>query len=500
MEKKREKEIDFKLKTEDDSSGLPEDALPELIPSEESADPATVSDPPTPPALQKSTERLQNSGVNNKRSPFSSVTFKSVVLGLAFLAVGAGISQSWKWYWNAPRIDHQSLTFLAPTVLGGLVGDPDAAFAMQMVPVISSDVQSGSKHMKAEIFVSDLQKQTSFNALQQFVTQSSGDKSLSTLALCTTFSARGKSAEAVDASRPLIDGTQNPIMKCYLALLLGLNGDFPGCLTELNKGIASGSSGKLWVDESSRRTLYTMKSNVLRAMGRPDESLAALNSPQCAESFKDTSDSDSLLLCKAAAYLHLGQPDKAIVLACQGKELNRMILSTAYLMKGDYTEALTQAQDVYLALSRIYSQQGRLDEALKYADKADAAVNSVTTREQQVFVLNQLARYKDALAISDDLSEYSRLRSATGSMEAFVEIPADRALAFAHLGDVRNAMYEANLALGNNPNCRTALEAAKLASTKRGDLVKVAQYEDKLKHLVSPPNLRPIAFNSKNKR
>ncbi len=161
-----------------------------------------------------------------------------------------------------------------------------------------------------------------------------------------------------------------------------------------------------------------MKAAVLRAMGQPEAALNYLDS-EFSKDYKNYSYyADEMRSAKAAALIHLGQYDKAIALACQAKELNRMVLSTAYLMKGDYNEALTQAGDCYLALSRIYSQQGTLGEALKYAEKADAGIDSITTREQRVFVLNQMKRYKEALALSANLTEYAKLRNGSGSLEA----------------------------------------------------------------------------------
>ncbi len=512
MEKKREKEIDFKLKPEDDASRLTEEPLPELIPSEAIAGAATVpesNDVETASqvveesmqtsAKEQSSEHSQNDAGRN-RPVFSRVAFRSMLIGLACLAIGAGLTQAWKWYSNAPRTAHPSVEFLTPTVLWGLVGDPDAAFAIQMVPALADEMRSSGPEMKAQIFVPEVQKQTSFDAVNRYLTQSTGDKSLSTLAMGTTLSASGRTVEAVQTVRPLINRTDNPIMKGYLALLLGLSGDLPGSLIEVNKGIEAGKTGKVWMYQSSLHTLYTMKANLLRSMGRPAEALAVLVSPECVECFKNNSwETDSLSLSKAAVYLQLGQPDKAIVLACQSKELNRMILSTAYLMKGDYSEALTHAQNSYLALSRIYSQQGRLDQALKNAEKADSAINSIITKEQRVYVLNQLKRYREALAISSDLTEFTKLNSANGSMDAMVQIHADRAVAFAHLGDAHNAILEANLALACNPNCRRALEAAKLASTILGDLAKVAEYQNRLNELGSRPDVRPVSFSSQNK-
>ncbi|CAN5633531.1 hypothetical protein BH10CYA1_BH10CYA1_45320 [soil metagenome] len=513
MEKKREKEIDFKLTSEADSAELIEEVLPELIASEEE-NTEPIESPKENAKSQSAalvnkqsansaSQRVLTQGTASSEAPILSakkrrVTFRAVLIGVTALAIGAGLTQTWRWYRDAPRSELRTVEFSTPTFLGGLIGDPDAAFAVQMVPVLVNDYTT-SGNPKYGGMVTEVQKQFAFEATRRFIENSPGDKSLSILTMGTALSARGQSAEAVRTMRPLIDKTDNPAMKGYLGLLLHLTGDLPASLTELDKGIAYAKTGKVWMSDSGSSNIYTLKSAVLRAMGRPEEALAVLDSPECAEWFKTGSyNRESMLLTKAAAYLHLGQPDKAIKLACECKQLNHMILSTAYLMKGDYGEAITQADQSYLALSRIYSQQGRLTEALEYAKLADSAVDSMTTREQHVFVLNQLKHFKDALSISNDLAEYSKLSNASGSAEALVQIHADRAYAFAELGDTRNALLEANLALGNNPGCRQALEAARLASTKSNDLANAARFENRLRQLKSTRDVRPVAFSTKN--
>ncbi len=269
MEKKQEKEIEIKLRAESDSPGSAEETRPELIPAAEGCvddtmlpdapvsapesapalvpepAPASVPEPasasvPEPatsepgkePATAGASVQEPQSSTADKGTASIKLTSRYVLIGLSLLLLAGSLAQAWSWYVLAPRPDRAAAHFMTPALLAGLVGDPDAAYAIQMMPVMISDVSIGDKHQIGAMDVPELQKLNSFEALQQFIAHSSGDKSLSTLAMSTTFSARGKAADAVRTVRPLIDSTGNPIMKGYLAMLLCLNNDLPGALTE----------------------------------------------------------------------------------------------------------------------------------------------------------------------------------------------------------------------------------------------------------------------------
>lgn len=518
MDKKAEKEIETEVKLraqsqlaepgKADVSG--ENSPPHLVvsdsdgPGMESEMQKTDSQNSEPPMVSSdaSAESLlaqrEHSG-KDKKVGGGGVWFKRpqylAVFVVTFLVLVFGcVGNFAHWYWNAPRHESPVTPFLTPAILTGCIGAPDAAYSLPLLPEVlrtfdEDDVATRSQRANREKFFT-----LGMANLNRFLERSGPmDQPISLLTKCTLLCKMGEPAEAARLFRPLADKYDSPMLKLYQGVFLTLSEDFKEAIGQLDEGAALAKSGKGTIHSSSFYHLWILKAEILQAMGRPEDALAVLNSPGLSERMANYA-TDNLQESKASVYLQLNQPDKAIVTACQVKKLDHFILSAAYLMKGDYDEAKNHAMDSDLALSRYYSNVGKLDEALKFAKNADRDSHTVVTREQVVYVLNQMARYKEALALSQNISGFCFLRSLPGAWQAIPTLRADRAYALAKSGDAKGALTEANKVLKNNPFSRMALEAARLAYQTLGDRVNEALCAKRIKELKNNVDFRPMPY------
>jgi tetratricopeptide (TPR) repeat protein len=523
VDKKAEKQTDFILKPEGGDSSSVENGIPELVANDSTSSDTTAHALSPVANEQHSESAVQNSvsaplprAVKEKRKslPFFRRRPRPALLAvLALLILWIPLQHATNWYFTAPR---PSRPMDAPpfvvvpllAVVTAWVGEPDASYAFQLAPVMMHNAKFFGKPDAKEMGEEKELRKIGLGNIDSFIQQSAAkDHQLSILAKSMALYTSGRSAEAAIEIESVTSGARNPMLKSYRAGLLAVGGDLYGALAELNKCIAM-------VELTGRRTFYyhqiypwIQKAHLLMAMGRPEDALATLNSPFLISLAEQRVGSRAdILLCKAAVYLQLGEPDKAIAVLNDSPDSalaqDQILLSTAYLMKAEYSKAVEAAKDssqTDFALSRIYSNQGAFNKALTYAEKADKELGTLYSLEQRVYVLNQLGRYADALALSKNLFPHTESGAGIsgGDLKAQPEMHADRALAFVKLGMPKEALVEAGIALRRNENCRSALEAARLASLSLGDRAGVAFYDSMLKKNHLPPGYRPI-FQTKS--
>lgn len=507
MDKKAEKEIEIeiKLRPESENVGSGEDSHPDLVVSDselfrmesgtQTSEPSVVANsakgdlsPLADPQQKGKAKNPINSSPWFKRPGYVGV-FTLTFLILFF----GGIGYFMQWYVKAPRHEMPSTLFTTPALLTGTVGAPDAAYSLLLLPEVVDlvDEESITPAQKAN---HDKHLTLGLANLNKFLAHAnSADQPMSVLTKCTLLCKNGEAGEAARLFRPLAEKYASPLLKLYAGAFLMLSGDLHEAIEQYDKGAALAKMGKGSINSSTYYQFWTMKAEVLQAMGRPSDALSVLESPDLSEYISSVS-TDTLLKNKASVYLQLNQPDKAIVAACQMKKLDRFILSAAYLISGDYREALNQAGDSDLSLSRYYSSLGKFEEALKHAETADRDSHTVVTREQVVYVLNQMGRYKEALALSQNISAFSQLRAIPGDWIAILVLRADRAYALAKSGEARSALEEASKVLKNNPFSRTALEAARLSYATLGDRAAEQMFAKRIEELKNKSDFRPLPF------
>ncbi len=532
MEKKAEKQNDFILKPESDEVATSGDVLPELVSSPESteleskpsADLGTspTSDDPQPSDPLAESFSIDPSPINPSIDPkhardtlektdiFASVKSEKkpvlpafvrqtllplLIVFLVVIIVLIPIKNAMVWYQEAPRTSYPGAVSFVPSIFTAWIGDADASYALQLAPIMMKDSDEKADERK------QFRNITLTNA-ERFLQQTgNAPQSLTRIAGSLALTSEGRSKEAADIIQVVADNASNPMIKAYHALLLAANGDMKTALSEVDRGLALDQKGEKYISYTNSFFLWWEKAQILQAMGKPAEALALLNSPECLASTKDGSMSGpgDVLVSKASAYLQLGEPDKAIALYEGIKAPNHIVLFLAYLLKNDYDRAFREAAEISstpnLALSRIYSQKGQLEQALDYAEKAEMKSRNLLTLEQHVHVLNQLGRWKESLTISQNPSAFANLINLSSpGIQCQSELHALRAEAYANLGESANALVEAKMALNINPDCRRALEAARLASSNLRDPGKVEFYESQLRHLTTPINYRPVFF------
>jgi tetratricopeptide (TPR) repeat protein len=427
----------------------------------------------------------------NKSLRLSHSTFRKTFALIAFSASFVAVNNGLKSFWNSPMAP-QLTVFGGTSIFSAWCGDPDAAYALQSLPLVINDLSIDPQNTRGAI--SPARRAALIASLDRFVGNSPvGSRELSKLTHAIVLANNGRPKEAAALLAEL--QSENPLVSSLRASVLAMIGDYPAALAECDRGIDFVASSKGMFGSSSCETLWELKAQILLAMGRPEEALSVLELPNFPESSREWAlKQDSIKNLKAAAYLKLGQPNQAIITACQAGRLNHTLLSIAYLMRGDIQEAKQQAGDSSLALSRIYSQSGQLQEALKYAKLADDAKFGLHAREQHVYVLNQLGRYREALALCQDLSKFAKVNYLTEIMEHKPQLYADMAWSYARLGQSKEALALAESVLNNNPSNKQALEAAKLASQLDGNNTAVEEFDKRLKALNPHFYNRPIIF------
>ncbi len=455
------------------------------------------------PKSNESMESNANAPKPNAKTPLntppskyskSAVRKTAAIIGIVALLVAA--SNGLKAFWNSAH-SGQLMVLEGPAIISAWCGDPDAANGLLALPLMMSEL---SDNDSIKNIISPQRRAGVLASVDKFVAQTPVDKrTMTTLIDGIVEAGNGNPVKAAALLEEM--KSDSPLVIGMHAAVLPMTGDYGGALKEAERGIQLTMAKKTHnYTYGAYSSLWFVKAQVLLAMGRAAEALKVLEMPGFPESLKETAlKDDSVLQVKAASYLKLRQPDKAIVTACQMSRLNHMLLSTAYLMKGDFREATQHAYKSSLALSKVYSQTGRLDDALKYAKTADDAHFGVAAREQHVFVLNQMGRYREALAICADLSTLTNIDNLMESLHIMPELHADMAWAHAKLGHAKEALEHANWVLKVEPTCRQALEAAKAASQLTGDLDAYRNYDTRLRNLSSNLYDRPVLFSDKNK-
>jgi tetratricopeptide (TPR) repeat protein len=536
VEKKAEKQNDFILKPESDEAAESGEVLPELVSGPDldvsptleafgAPQPSELTASATDPPIDLSAESQSHSpnpsspdlviepqdasdtpietgrltGVGRAKKTAKPTFFRQNVLPLVLVilvlvVVLIPLKNAFVWYKEAPRTFFSGGVSFVPAIFTAWVGDADAAYALQLgaTAMIESDPKlHGEK--------SQFRKITLKNA-EQFVQQTGAPQSLTRLAASLAYTSEGRPKEASAVIRGVAENASNPLIKAYDALLLAGSGDMKAALSEIDQGLAIDKKGETYFGYGNGFLLWWEKAQILQAIGKPAEALAFLNSSEClASTQKGLMNSSDLLISKSSALLQLGEPDQAIALNEGIPAPNHITLFLAYLLKNDYERAFHEAHEISgtpnFALSRYYSQKGQLAEALDYAEKAEQKSRNLITLEQHVHVLNQLGRWKESLSISQDPSTFANLMNLTASgIQCQYELHALRAEAFANLGQSATAFVEAKMALDINPECRKALEAARLASANLKDFAKVAFYDDQIRRLTTPINYRPLFF------
>ncbi len=507
MDKRAEKEIEIEIKLTPESEKLSsEEPLPELVtPTSELPDQVAECSPKesqpltasTNPAIDRKTDG--QAGADKKvahMSPwFKRRKYRAVFVVVSLVLLAGCASYFSQWYGSAPRHSRPMTMFMVPTILSSWVGDPDTAYTLQLLPELMVTERDEKGMTPSQHDIHEKLSTIGFDDMRHFLEQSKGaDRPMSTFTECVMLSRAGKTAEAARLFRPLLEKYSSPLLNLYQGIFLTLDGQMHDALVQFDKGMALANAGRGSIHSTSFYYFWIMKAATLQSMGKPAEALSVLESPELLERIK-SAPVDTLAPSKASVYLQLGQPDKAIVTACQMKKLDRFILSAAYLMKGDYDEALTHSKGSDLALSRYYSSLGKLEVALNHAESADKSLDTVVTREQRVYVLNQMGHYKEALALCQEMDKYSHFRTLEGAWQAIPVLHADRAYAYAKSGDAKNALAEANEVLKNNPFSYTALEASRLASAKLGDKVNEELYSKRINELKNKSDYRPLPFS-----
>ncbi len=436
-------------------------------------------------------EHLSGVKPPNKSFRLSRSTFRKTCALIAFSAAFVAVNNGLKSLWSSP-LAAQLTIFGGASVFSAWCGDSDAAYALQEFPVMIddlSDYSGGGRKM-----ISPERRAAVIASLNRFVKSSgTGSHELSKFAHAVVMASNGKPLEAAHLLSDL--KAENPLVSGLLASTLAMVGDYSAALEECNRGIEIISQSKGRFDSTMCEGLWDVKAQILTAMGRPEAALTVLELPQFPEFFKEPAlKRDSIKSMQASNYLKLGQADKAIVTLCQSSTLNHVLLSAAYLQKGDIAEAKQQAGDSRLALSRIYSQTGDLDKALQYAKAADDAKFGLHAREQHVYVLNQMGRYREALALCNDLTEFEKLKYLSEIFESMPQLNADMAWSYARLGRSKEALALAESVLKINPSNRVALEAAKLASHLTGNVAGYEEFDKRLKYLNPYLLDRPTLF------
>lgn len=456
---------------------------------------ATDRDADARAALKHENSAESGRGLNSRSKParFSKTTIRKTLVASVLVALLVAASNGLKSFWSSP-ISSQSVVFMGPSIFSAWCGEFDAANALQALPTMATEVSSTGSFLPAR-------RRAAVEAcLERFVGSTPvGKRAMSTVVDAVLLAAKGNPGQAVE----LLGGldSDSPVVSGFHAAVLTIMGQYPAALETCDRGIRAVEASRGAFSPTTYDALWTIKAQTLIAMGRPDDALKVLDLPGYPDRYKEEAlKRDSFLEARAAALLRLNQPDQAIIVACQMRRLNHMILSTAYLMKGDVSEAEQHAGKSYLALSKIYSQTGRLDQALKYAKLADQADLGVAGREQHVFVLNQLGRFREVIALADDLIALPKVEFMVDSIHNMPKLHADIAWAYANLGDVRQAHEHANWALHVDPGCRRALEAERLAGKLAGDMKKYQEFDSRLMNIKPVLYDRPVLFTSKNSR
>jgi tetratricopeptide (TPR) repeat protein len=256
---------------------------------------------------------------------------------------------------------------------------------------------------------------------------------------------------------------------------------------------------------SNEANMYSVKSDLYLAMGQPQQALDVLLSPDCIQASSSSYGADyketSRKMGLASVYGRLGKFDKMLELANSISDANnaRAIKAVAYTLQNNLAAATEQAHNITdregnrkeMLLSCIYSKQGKFEQALKYADAAREKRADLAWLEQRLFLLNKLGRYKEVLSDSNNFNSFLTWHNWTfGIIGKIPSIHADRAQAFWRLGQAKQALAEAQLALSLNPNSMTALHVAADASKALADQAAAAAYEARIKALGEIPIYR----------
>lgn len=499
MDKRIDELEEINLKVVDDVDGavsVPDSATPDAAELDVTV-PSPVPD--LQANLQNTSEVTDPTGggegleSKSRSARFSKTTIRKTFLVVVLGALAVCANNGLKSFWSSP-ISSQSIVFLGPSIFSAWCGELDSANALQALPTMAVEVSSTGAALPPQ------RRAAVVASLERFVGSAPVEKRLmSTLVDAVMLAVNGKSDRAAVLLREL--DSNSPLVSGFHAAVQTMIGQYPAALETCDRGIRVLETSSGSFAPSTYDALWSVKAEILIAMGRPEDALRVLELPGFPEKYKeDALKRDNILEAKAAAYLRSNQPDQAIKVACQMRQLNHMILSTAYLMEGDIAEAEQHAGKSYLALSKIYSKTGRLEEALKYAKLADQANLGVAGREQHVFVLNQMGRFREAIALSTDLAALPKVPFLLESMHNMPELHADLAWAYAKLGEIRQAREHANWALNVDPNCRQALEAERLVSQITGDKEKYEAYDSRLKNLQADLYDRPVLFTNKNTR